>query len=546
MKAPQKEPNKKPLYVPEFPIDKIDLKDETYQSRLDYKPKRLESLAKSIESRGQLYPILLLKTGDKYQLLDGFCRTKGTKEYSENQTLEAKIYEGISKEEAHKIARAANHKRTPLTEEEFAVSVNDSDLLTEEKADILDMNEQDIHHYDYEGKLAGNKAYASYVSVKPKSKKTAFERLGFKTSPRERMLAKARKFNETSHRLSLQAKAFLVYLYYTENFYSYKSKNGDFSYHKQTYTQETQGTTQIDFLKETGQTEHDEGGPNSFFSHSLNTTINNLVLRLLVNRKDYKCFDGHEAKYFYKLTESGKKLVADNLMTWKPLLLANEYFSQLWGKLQYISDNPNDERKEFGDIEYVTEEEAIARITKIIKERKDSHSELKEEIEAIENNKEGIPTKPVSKLSTIGYQIDQLIASHVKTTVEKAGEIYQKHFETRMENLAKKLKVPNDRFSDYTTKLNMIFFFLTVKDKFPDLYQKLTDRFTRHTISLLAAYKILNDAVVKEYGIYHTGLLTNNPKWDWFEEKQKELDYTTEESKILEMLDWYIKGRKKF
>ena len=384
MKASQKETSKKPLYVPDFQIDKIDLKDETYQSRLDYNPKRLENLAKSIESEGQLYPILLLKTGDKYQLLDGFCRTKGTKEYSEKQTLEAKIYEGLSKEEAHKIARAANHKRTPLTEEEFAVSVNDSELPAVEKAALLDMNEQDVHHYEYEGKLVGNKQYASYVSVKPESKKNPFERMGFKISPEQRMMEKARKFAEKSHRLSLQQKAFLVYINYFENYYKHDTKEAAYIF----TIPNKEGLKQSDFIEVIGllEVKAKNDGYARNFSHSLNTAINTLVLNLLIRRENLHSFESHEAKYKYYLTDLGKKLVENNLADWKPLLLAHTDYSKIFGTEKYVSNDINDNTEKFYPIEYLTEEEATNRINDYIKNIKIAHPNLQEKIDSIEGN----------------------------------------------------------------------------------------------------------------------------------------------------------------
>ena len=94
----------------EVPLDKVDLSDTRFQMRV---VTRVSDLKRSLEADGQDEPVELLGPAP-YRIIDGFRRCQAAKELNW-KTIRAEVREGLSEEQAFRMAFTTNFVRKSLT-----------------------------------------------------------------------------------------------------------------------------------------------------------------------------------------------------------------------------------------------------------------------------------------------------------------------------------------------------------------------------------------------------------------------------------------------
>ena len=105
-----------------FPIELLDLDDETYQGRLSYDEEKVKNLAKDIGRFGQREPIGIRSSRTnkgKFQIIYGFQRVKALLVIS-RQVIKAAIYEDLTEREYRELSVRDNEMHGDLTEAEKA------------------------------------------------------------------------------------------------------------------------------------------------------------------------------------------------------------------------------------------------------------------------------------------------------------------------------------------------------------------------------------------------------------------------------------------
>ena len=123
--------------VADIDIDRID--PSAYQPRQVFKEQALEELASSIRANGMLQPIIVRRTGDRFQIIAGERRWRAAqraglhrvtctiKDVPDQNLLELSLIENIQREELNPIEEATAYKRLreqlDLTQDEIAKRV---------------------------------------------------------------------------------------------------------------------------------------------------------------------------------------------------------------------------------------------------------------------------------------------------------------------------------------------------------------------------------------------------------------------------------------
>lgn len=102
-------------------IDRINLRDHTFMTRLDLEPENLERLKESIERVGLLSNVVLVASGGKYKVAAGFRRLTALKA-SGAKKVRALVLEDLDKDVVRRICFDENLKREGLTDLEMAVN----------------------------------------------------------------------------------------------------------------------------------------------------------------------------------------------------------------------------------------------------------------------------------------------------------------------------------------------------------------------------------------------------------------------------------------
>lgn len=109
------------LRAGEIPVDIID--PNPFQPRRHFNDEELDSLAESIKSHQQLQPILVRKSGDRYQLISGERRLRATvragmktiraevREADDRMVAELAIIENLQRKDLNAIEKALSFKR---------------------------------------------------------------------------------------------------------------------------------------------------------------------------------------------------------------------------------------------------------------------------------------------------------------------------------------------------------------------------------------------------------------------------------------------------
>jgi hypothetical protein len=106
----------------EVSITDIDLNDTRLKFRMNFKEDAIKAKADSIQKIGLINPIKLWKMGDHHTIIAGWQRLTATISL-EYERVDAEVYEGITYEEAIRIAIADNHLRENLTDYETALQM---------------------------------------------------------------------------------------------------------------------------------------------------------------------------------------------------------------------------------------------------------------------------------------------------------------------------------------------------------------------------------------------------------------------------------------
>lgn len=99
--------------VKEIEIARLDLRYA--HSRIE-RPEKVLSLAGSLERLGQILPVIVLRQGDGFVLLDGYLRVKALKRCFKD-TVKAEIWEGREEEALVEILPKTNSRKCDLLEE---------------------------------------------------------------------------------------------------------------------------------------------------------------------------------------------------------------------------------------------------------------------------------------------------------------------------------------------------------------------------------------------------------------------------------------------
>lgn len=108
--------------VREFPLDKLDLEDETFQARFSYSERKIRNLAEDIKQYGQREPIGVKespKENGKFQIIYGFQRVKACKLLGRD-TIKATVYEA-NDEECRELCVRDNEMHGDLSQVEKAL-----------------------------------------------------------------------------------------------------------------------------------------------------------------------------------------------------------------------------------------------------------------------------------------------------------------------------------------------------------------------------------------------------------------------------------------
>ncbi|KMQ51832.1 Chromosome (plasmid) partitioning protein ParB [Chitinispirillum alkaliphilum] len=98
-----------------------------YQPRIDFDDEEIENLAISIENQGLLQPVVLRKSGDKYEIISGERRFRAFKhlkreklpciiktDVTDREMLELALVENIQREELNEIEKAISYQKLIL------------------------------------------------------------------------------------------------------------------------------------------------------------------------------------------------------------------------------------------------------------------------------------------------------------------------------------------------------------------------------------------------------------------------------------------------
>lgn len=111
----------------DFPLDKIDLNDKTYQARFDYNESKIENLAEDIKQYGQREPIGIRKSPKnnvKYQIIYGFQRVKACKKL-DRDTIKSTVYKDVTDEECRELSVRDNEMHGDLSQIEKALQCHE-------------------------------------------------------------------------------------------------------------------------------------------------------------------------------------------------------------------------------------------------------------------------------------------------------------------------------------------------------------------------------------------------------------------------------------
>lgn len=104
----------------DFPINKLDLEDETYQSRISYHNEKIKNLADDIKRFGQREPIGIQEQGEKFQIIYGFQRIKALLMLHQ-EIIKAAIYRELTERETRELCIRDNEMHGDLTNIERAL-----------------------------------------------------------------------------------------------------------------------------------------------------------------------------------------------------------------------------------------------------------------------------------------------------------------------------------------------------------------------------------------------------------------------------------------
>ena len=211
---------KKSEYVENFPIAKIDVDDDEFQGRFDYEPNHIGKLAKDIKEIGQTDAIKLWKHEDgSYQILDGFCRSKAIGENLNENTIKAQVYEGLTKEEAARIAISGNMKRKDYTENELAILTNEQRRThtMEETAELLGISERSVHNNLFEAERLSKKQIKGWERLKLRHSVTSFDHKLAAVKAAKGLKVSSSEYTISKGRISEQAKRILLIMYNLRN-----------------------------------------------------------------------------------------------------------------------------------------------------------------------------------------------------------------------------------------------------------------------------------------------------------------------------------------
>ena len=122
-----------------------DIVPSPFQRRTDFDPDKLGDLAKSIRIVGLIYPILVRPVGKYLELIAGERRFRAIRDYTDMQTIEAKIME-IDDIGARRLSAAENIQREDLTAFETIeaiVELVDSELADDPEYALMGPNSVD-------------------------------------------------------------------------------------------------------------------------------------------------------------------------------------------------------------------------------------------------------------------------------------------------------------------------------------------------------------------------------------------------------------------
>jgi ParB family chromosome partitioning protein len=88
------------------------LEDNPYNSRINYSPQQIKTLAQSIDRHGLLSPIKVRKIGDRFQIVYGHRRVRAVK-FLKFPVISADVCE-LSDEDMLELSYAENVARGPL------------------------------------------------------------------------------------------------------------------------------------------------------------------------------------------------------------------------------------------------------------------------------------------------------------------------------------------------------------------------------------------------------------------------------------------------
>ncbi|MDP2645014.1 MAG: ParB/RepB/Spo0J family partition protein [Desulfobacterales bacterium] len=84
------------MYPGKHALQRLALKDivpSPYQQRKSFDPEKLKELAQSIMQDGSICPILVRPLGKGFELIAGERRLRAMRDYTDQQTIEARVVE---------------------------------------------------------------------------------------------------------------------------------------------------------------------------------------------------------------------------------------------------------------------------------------------------------------------------------------------------------------------------------------------------------------------------------------------------------------------